>query len=121
MKKTILTIALIITISFVYSQNRYIKKLELAKKTFLFYQDSPFERVFKKIGRYKRNTIFVEKRCDGVFLIIQSKTIKQNSYYYISKTYTELEFNELEDINNFILKLRYGKSKNKIHKRISDS
>ena len=109
MKKIILVLGLIVAFNVSYSQKKYVKKLETAKKTFLFYQDSPFKRVLKKSGRYKKNTIFIEKRCDGVFLIIQTKKIKQNSYYYIYKTFEELEFDNVEDINKFIYNLQHEK------------
>jgi hypothetical protein len=110
MKKTILTLVLILTVSFLYSQKRYIKKLEEARNYFNFYKDSPFNNVFYKVGKYKRNKIYIEKNCCGVFLLIQSKRIKQLSNYYLVKHISEARFNNLEDINDFIVKLQYEES-----------
>ena len=120
MKKTILTLALSISVSFVYSQKRYINKLKEARNYFEFYQDSPFNNVFYKVGKCNGNRIYIEKTNCGTYLLIQSKGIKQLSNYYLVRHVSEARFDNIEEINNFIVKLQYGKSKNKIHKRISN-
>jgi len=112
MKKTILTFALLISLSFAYSQKRYVKKLEEARNYFNFYQDSPFNNIFYKVGKYKRNKIYIEKTDCGTTLIIQSKRIKQLSNYYLVRHVSEARLDNLEHINNFIVKLQYGKSEN---------
>ena len=119
MKKTILTLVLIVTVSIVYGQKRYIKKLKEAKNYFEFYQESPFNNVFYKVGKCKGNRIYIEKTDCGTYLLIQSKGIKQLSNYYLVKHVSEARFDDLENINEFISKLQYGKGKNQIHKGVS--
>ena len=120
MKKIILTLVLSLSFLSSFSQKRYIKKLEIARNYYSFYQESRFNHIFKKVGKYKKNRIYIEKTDCGTTLLIQSKGIKQLSNYYLVRDVSEARFNNIEQINNFIAKLQYGKSKNKIHKRISN-
>ena len=116
MKKAILTILLASSFYLSYSQKKYVKKLELAKTSFTFYEDSPFNNVFIKVGRYKKNRIYIEKNCCGTFVIIQSKRIRQLSNYNIVKQVYTDRLTSIKELNIFILKLQYENSKDKIHK-----